>query len=55
MLGAWTIGLILSLLAIGVFISFRIFSFPDLTTEGSLTTGAAITATLLVAEVDPFD
>lgn len=54
MLGAWTIGLILSLLAIGVFISFRIFSFPDITTEGSLTTGAAITATLLVAEVDPF-
>jgi putative ABC transport system permease protein len=53
LLGAWTIGLILSLLAIGVFISFRIFSFPDITTEGSLTTGAAITATLLVSEVNP--
>ena len=53
LIGAWTIGLILSLLAIGVFISFRIFSFPDITTEGSLTTGAAITATLLVSGVDP--
>jgi len=53
LIGAWTIGLILSLLAIGVFISFRIFSFPDITTEGSLTTGAAITATLLVSAVDP--
>ncbi len=28
LIGAWTIGLILSLLAFGVFISFRIFDFP---------------------------
>ncbi len=53
LIGAWTIGLILSLLALGVFISFRIFDFPDITTEGSITTGAAITATLLVHHVDP--
>lgn len=53
LIGAWTIGLILSLLALGVFISFRIFDFPDITTEGSITTGAAITATLLVRGVDP--
>ena len=53
LIGAWTIGLILSLLALGVFISFRIFDFPDITTEGSITTGAAITATLLVQDVDP--
>ena len=31
LLGAWTIGLILSLLALGVYISFRIFHFPDIT------------------------
>jgi putative ABC transport system permease protein len=53
LIGAWTIGLILSLLALGVFISFRIFDFPDITTEGSITTGAAIAATLLVNGVDP--
>ena len=53
LIGAWTIGLILSLLALGVFISFRIFDFPDITTEGSITTGAAIAATLLVQDVDP--
>jgi putative ABC transport system permease protein len=53
LIGAWTIGLILSLLALGVFISFRIFDFPDITTEGSITTGAAIAATLLVHHVDP--
>src|SRR5215510_13276 len=54
LIGAWTIGLILSLLALGVFISFRIFDFPDITTEGSITTGAAVAATLLVKGVDPF-
>src|SRR5690349_4471164 len=53
LLGAMTIGLILSLLALGVFISFRIFAFPDITADGSITLGAAVTATLLVRSVDP--
>ena len=54
LIGAWTIGLILSLLALGVFISFRIFDFPDITTEGSITMGAAVAATLLAKGMDPF-
>jgi putative tryptophan/tyrosine transport system permease protein len=54
LLGALTIGLILSLLALGVFITFRIFAFPDITADGSITLGAAVTATLLVRGVDPF-
>ena len=53
LIGAFTIGLILSLLAFGVFVSFRIFSFPDITTEGSLTLGGAVTAVLIVAGVPP--
>lgn len=53
LLGALTIGLILSLLAIGVFISFRIFDFPDITADGSITVGASIAAVLLVAGVSP--
>lgn len=53
LISALTIGLILSLLALGVFISFRIFSFPDITAEGSITLGASVTAVLLVAQVDP--
>jgi putative ABC transport system permease protein len=53
MLGALTLGLILSLLALGVFISFRVFSFPDITTDGSVTTGAAIAAVLLTRGVSP--
>jgi putative ABC transport system permease protein len=54
LIGALTIGFILSLLALGVFISFRIFSFPDITADGSITLGAAVAATLLVRGVDPF-
>lgn len=53
LIGALTIGLILSLLALGVLISFRIFAFPDITTEGSITLGAAVAAILLVKGVDP--
>ena len=48
LIGALTIGLILSLLALGVFISFRIFAFPDITADGSITLGACVTATLIV-------
>lgn len=53
LIGAWTIGLILSLLALGVFISFRVFDFPDITADGSITFGAAIAAVLLVSGASP--
>ena len=53
LIGALSVGLILSLLALGVFISFRIFDFPDITAEGSITLGGAVTAVLIVAGVDP--
>ena len=53
LIGALTIGLILSLLALGVFISFRVFEFPDITAEGSITLGAAVAAVLLVNGVHP--
>ena len=48
LLGAATIGFILSLLALGVYISFRIFEFSDITADGSITTGAALAAVLIV-------
>jgi len=53
LIGAVTIGFILSLLALGVYISFRIFEFPDITAEGSITLGASVTAVLLVAGWPP--
>src|SRR5580698_2056317 len=54
LLGSLTIGLILSLLAMGVFISFRIFEIPDITTDGSITLGASTAAILLIHHVNPF-
>lgn len=53
LIGSITIGLILALLALGIFISFRIFDFPDITAEGSFTFGAAIAASLIVAGINP--
>jgi putative ABC transport system permease protein len=54
LLGSLTIGLILSLLSLGVYISFRIFEFPDITADGSITLGAAVTAVLIVQGYNPF-
>ena len=53
LIGALIIGLILSLLALGVLVSFRIFSIRDLTTDGSITLGASIAAVLLVKGTNP--
>ncbi len=53
LLGAFIIGLILALVALGVFVSFRIYHFPDMTAEGSITLGAAVAAALLVTGHSP--
>ncbi|GJG92962.1 ABC transporter permease [Cupriavidus pauculus] len=54
LLGALEIGLIFSLVALGVLISFRILNFPDLTVDGSFPLGGAVAATLISAGHDPF-
>lgn len=43
-LGSLQLGLLYGILAIGVYISFRILNIPDLTTEGSFTFGLAASA-----------
>ena len=53
LLGALTLGFIFSFIALGVYISFRIFDFPDITADGSSTLGAALVAMLLVHNVNP--
>src|ERR1700676_5183146 len=53
LIGTFTIGYILSLLALGVFISFRIFAFPDITADGSVTLGASVAATLMAHGMSP--
>jgi putative ABC transport system permease protein len=52
--GALEIGLIYGLVALGVFLSFRVLSFPDLTVDGSFPLGAAVTASAIVAGGDPY-
>ena len=53
LLSTWTFGIALGFVALGVFVSYRLFSFPDITSEGSFTLGAVITAVLLTSGVDP--
>jgi putative ABC transport system permease protein len=45
------LGLGFASLALGIFISMRIFNIPDITTDGSFTLGGAVTAVLLLHDV----
>lgn len=49
-----TQGCIYALLSYGIFITYKILDFPDLTVDGSFPLGAAITAVLLVRGINPF-
>lgn len=54
LLGAVEIGLIFSLVALGVFISFRLLRFPDLTVDGSFPLGGAVCAVLIASGTNPY-
>ena len=54
LLGAVEIGLVYGVVACGVFLSFRVLNFPDLTVDGSFPLGAAVTATLLISGINPW-
>lgn len=47
-------GLIYGIMAIGVYITFRILDFADLTVDGSITLGAAISSHMIIANFNPF-
>lgn len=53
-LGALETGFVFGLVALGVYLSFRILHFPDLTVDGSFPLGAAISASLIITGVDPY-
>ncbi|MDO4795407.1 MAG: ABC transporter permease [Brachymonas sp.] len=53
-MGAVEIGLIFALVALGVWISFRVLNFPDLTADGSFPLGGAVAAVLIVAGHNPW-
>lgn len=52
--GAFESGIIYAIMALGVYLSFRILDFPDLTVDGSFVTGAAVAAIMIVNGSDPF-
>lgn len=53
-LGALEIGLIFGLVALGVYLSFRIINFADLTVDASFPLGGAVAATLITLGWNPF-
>ncbi|WP_372963986.1 ABC transporter permease [Marinobacter sp.] len=52
--GALETGLIYGLVAFGIYISFRVLDFPDLTVDGSFPLGAAVAAVLIIAGWNPW-
>ena len=54
LLGAIELGLVYAFVGIGVYLSFRVLNFPDLTVDGSFPLGAAVAAVLIVADANPW-
>lgn len=53
-LGAVEQGLVYGIMVIGVYLTFRILDFPDLTVDGSLPLGAAISAVAITSGINPY-
>lgn len=51
--GSLESGMIYALMALGVYLSFRILDFPDLSVDGSFVTGAAVAAIMIVSGIHP--
>ncbi len=47
-------GLVYGILALGVYITYKILDFPDLTVDGSFPLGASVTAILITNGVNPY-
>ncbi|MFC5558880.1 ABC transporter permease [Ureibacillus thermophilus] len=53
MFGSVEQGIIYAIMALGVYLTFRVLDFPDLTVDGSFVTGAATVATMIVLGYHP--
>ncbi|QIM15474.1 ABC transporter permease [Leucobacter insecticola] len=53
MIGALELGLIYGVMALGVYLTFKVLNFPDLTVDGSFTMGAAVAAALITNGQNP--
>lgn len=54
LIGTITQGLLYAILVYGIYITYKILDFPDLTVDGSFPLGAAVTAVLISKDVNPF-
>ena len=52
--GAIQTALVYALVGLGVYLSFRVLDFPDLTVDGSFPLGAAVVAVMLIGGVNPW-
>ncbi|MGO3797232.1 MAG: ABC transporter permease [Pauljensenia sp.] len=53
MITAVELGLVYAVMALGVYLTFRVLEFADLTVDGSFTTGAAVAATGIIHGIHP--
>ncbi len=53
-IGALALGLIYAFMSIGVYITYKILDFPDITVDGSFTLGAAVSAVFIANGYNPF-
>jgi len=53
-IGAVNLGLLYAFMAIGTYITYKLYSFPDITIDGTFTTGAAVASILVVDGWNPF-
>jgi len=52
-IGALNLGLLYAFMTMGVFVTFRIHDFPDITVDGSFTSGAAATSVMIASGFNP--
>lgn len=52
--GALGQGILWGIMALGVYVTFRLLDFADLTVDGSFATGGAVSAVLIISGVNPF-
>lgn len=53
LLGVLEEGFIYAIMALGVYITYKILDFPDLSVDGTFPLGAAVTATLILSGINP--
>ncbi len=51
--GGMTLGVIWGIMALGLYLTYRVLKYSDLTVDGSLALGGAVSAVLVAAEVPP--